>query len=235
MNDKEKRLEEKIVRLEAELTGLQHKVDLIQEEKEELIAQNHELEEQSSVFVNMTVTFQRLFATRNYVEVVGIVKEIMLNLIGAGEHEIRVLDKKRNCMVLITREGKKYVESKEDARLISKTMEEGVLFVSDQKRLKEKRVPMACIPLKIDKEVLGIIVINQLLAQKDRFTQYDKEMFELLGTYAAGAIYFSKINWILETEIKGKLREGVVDLTPPTKASMKSIVSSLVNRNGDTE
>jgi hypothetical protein len=235
MNDKEKRLEEKIVRLEAELTGLQHKVDLIQEEKEELIAQNHELEEQSSVFVNMTVTFQRLFATRNYVEVVGIVKEIMLNLIGAGEHEIRVLDKKRNCMVLITREGKKYVESKEDARLISKTIEEGVLFVSDQTRLKEKRVPMACIPLKIDKEVLGIIVINQLLAQKDRFTQYDKEMFELLGTYAAGAIYFSKINWILETEIKGKLREGVVDLTPPTKASMKSIVSSLVDQNENTK
>jgi len=235
MGDSEKRLEEKISRLETELTRLQHQIDLIQEEKEELIVYNRELEEQSAVFVNMTVAFHRLFATRNYVEVVGIVKEIMLNLIGAGEHEIRVLDKKRNCTVLITREGKKYVASKEDERLISNTTKEGVLFVSDQKRLKEKRVPVACIPLKIDKEVLGVIVINQLLAQKDRFTQHDKEMFELLGTYAASAIYFTKINWIFETEVKGKLREGVVDLTPPTKASMKSIVSSLVNRNENTE
>lgn len=232
MNNDEIRLREKINRLEAEIKNMQHKIDLIEEEKEELAEHNRILEEQATVFVNMTVTFQRLFASRNYVEVVGIVKEILLNLIGVGQFEIHVLDKKKDCLVLITREGKKYSISEEDERLIVNSIKEGVLFVSDQARLQEKKVPVASIPLKIDREVLGVIVINQLLSQKDKFTQHDKEIFELLGTYASAAIYFTKINWIIKTEVAGRLREGVVDLTPPTKASMKSIVSSLI-RNSD--
>ncbi len=231
MNNEE-RLKKEIRRLEAELVDMRHKIDVIQEEKEVLADHSHTLEEQITVFVNMTVTFQRLFSSRNYVEVIGIVKEILINLIGVEQYEIHVIDKKKNAFVLITREGKKYKASKEDERMISNTINEGLLFVSDKKRLQEKRIPVACIPLKIDKDVLGIIIINQLLSQKDQFTQYDKEMFELLGTYVSAALYFTKINWIIETEVRGKLREGVIDLTPPTKASMKSVVSSLI-RNSD--
>lgn len=225
-----KSLIEEIDRLKHQLQNTQHKLDILQEEKEELSALNQDLEEQNMAFTHLAVTFHRLFSTKNYVEVISIIKEILTNLIGIKHFEIHVLDKAKNRLTPITHEGEKYPISAKDQHLIDNTLSTGSLFVSDEKRLKEKKKPIACIPLKIGKDVLGIIVINQLMIQKKGFTPQDEEVFSFLGNYASVAIYFSKLNWIIESEIKRKLRDGVVDLTPPTPDSMRSIVSTFLRK-----
>ena len=42
-------------------------------------------------------------------------------------------------------------------------------------------------------KVLGVIAIYSLLTQKDGFTDVDHELFELLGSHAATALYSAKL------------------------------------------
>jgi len=51
----------------------------------------------------------------------------------------------------------------------------------------------ACIPLEIDGRVLGAIAIFRLLAHKDGLTALDHELFGLLATHAASALYCSTL------------------------------------------
>ena len=70
--------------------------------------------------------------------------------------------------------------------------------------------PIACIPLKIGEQVLGVIGILQLLIQKQSFQEVDFELFELLGGHAATALYVSRLYGV--SERKRSTLEGFIDL-----------------------
>ena len=61
------------------------------------------------------------------------------------------------------------------------------------KRAKDVNGMRACIPLAVDGEVVGAIVIFRLLAHKGRFEPLDLELFNLLATHAASALYASAL------------------------------------------
>jgi GAF domain-containing protein len=76
------------------------------------------------------------------------------------------------------------------------------------------RAPIACIPLKIESHVIGVIAIMKLLSQKNKvFTDIDIELFSLLGGHAATAIYSST----LYSRVERKLQtiEGFIELLKP--------------------
>ena len=50
----------------------------------------------------------------------------------------------------------------------------------------------ACVPLKLDGEVTGAIAVFRLLSQKTGFAPLDFELFDLLATHAAVALYCSR-------------------------------------------
>ena len=52
----------------------------------------------------------------------------------------------------------------------------------------------ACIPLKLEDRVVGAIALFRLLPQKSGFESLDMELFELLGTHAATALYASGLH-----------------------------------------
>ena len=70
--------------------------------------------------------------------------------------------------------------------------------------------PIVCIPLKIKDHVIGVLVIYNLLMQKEGFTDVDYELFSMLAGHAATAIFSAK----LYTESKRKLNtiQGLIDL-----------------------
>jgi hypothetical protein len=61
----------------------------------------------------------------------------------------------------------------------------GVLHVAEGE---VQRRPAACIPLDVEDRTVGVIVVNELLAQKPSFVTVDRELFKLLGAHAGGAI-----------------------------------------------
>jgi rhodanese-related sulfurtransferase len=53
-------------------------------------------------------------------------------------------------------------------------------------------LPIACIPLKIQDHVMGIIAVYSLFMKKPAFTDKDHELFDLLARHAATAIFSSR-------------------------------------------
>jgi hypothetical protein len=51
-----------------------------------------------------------------------------------------------------------------------------------------------CIPLRLDDEVIGAIAIFQLLQHKPALEELDYEMFDLLATHAATALYCTALH-----------------------------------------
>jgi transcriptional regulator with GAF, ATPase, and Fis domain len=58
----------------------------------------------------------------------------------------------------------------------------------------------ACIPLKLDDEVIGAIAIFQLLQHKSALEDLDYEMFDLLATHAATALYCTALHARLRSQ-----------------------------------
>ena len=230
MSDDGKSLPGEAGGLRIELANLRHRLEMAEQEKEELRAANELLEEQNSILGNLAVAFHRLYSSTDYVQVVDIVKEIIVNLIGSNEFSIHVLDGNKGQPVLITREGKAGSTTAERDRVIAETTSTGELFMADEKMLRDKKKPVACIPLKLRGATMGTIVLDGLLVQKKRFGKQDREIFELLGNHASMALYLGKLNWIVAREVKLKLRDAIEDLTPPTTTSIKSIVSILSDK-----
>lgn len=55
-------------------------------------------------------------------------------------------------------------------------------------------IPMACIPLRLDHEGLGVLAIYGLLAQKRDFTRLDRELFTMLQSHAATALVAANLH-----------------------------------------
>jgi GAF domain-containing protein len=52
----------------------------------------------------------------------------------------------------------------------------------------------ACIPLSLDGQVTGVIAIFRLLSHKPALAAADKELFDLLASQAAVALYCARLH-----------------------------------------
>jgi len=57
----------------------------------------------------------------------------------------------------------------------------------------EERAMSACIPLHYDGRLLGAVAIFRLLPQKSGLVALDHELFELIATHAARALYCTEL------------------------------------------
>jgi GAF domain-containing protein len=69
----------------------------------------------------------------------------------------------------------------------------GELWVSDAAG-NAPNAPLACVPLRLGDRVIGVICVFGLLVQKDDFEPVDYELFHLLATQAATALYASGLH-----------------------------------------
>jgi hypothetical protein len=52
----------------------------------------------------------------------------------------------------------------------------------------------ACVPLKLDGQVKGAVAIFRLLPQKPGIEDLDRELFDLLGSHVAMALYCTSLH-----------------------------------------
>jgi signal transduction protein with GAF and PtsI domain len=147
--------------------------------------------------------------------VLQIITEIIINLIGAEEFGIMLLDERTNKLQAVACEGLEVNE------VPSVALGEGIIgqmaktgenyFLDDMSNYeREFSKPLVCIPLKIKEHVIGVIVIYKLLTQKSSFAEVDYELFTLLAGHAATAIFSSKL--YSESERKLSTIQGFIDL-----------------------
>ena len=208
-------LRRKVESLEREKAEILDRIKLVEEENQGFANRYVEIEEENNMLANLYIASYQLHSTLDFREVLQIILEIVINLIGAEEFGILLLDEKTNRLEPVASEGV------ETSVLPSVNVGQGVIgeavktgenyFIESMEgyqRTFEK--PIVCIPLKIKEHVIGVIVIYKLLVQKSDFTNVDYELFTLLAGHAATAIFSSRM--YSDSERKLSTIQGFIDL-----------------------
>lgn len=209
------KLQEKIAALEQEKAQILDQIKRVEEENADFANRYVDIENENNMLANLYIASYQLHSTLDFNEVLQIITEIVINLIGAEEFAIMLLDEKVNRLQAVATEGL----HKEELPKIE--LGEGIIgqmaktgenyFIDDMEHYqKDLTSPLVCIPLKIKEHVIGVIVIYCLLEQKSRFAEVDYELFTLLAGHAATAIFSSKL--YSESERKLNTIQGFIDL-----------------------
>jgi hypothetical protein len=197
-SDDRKDLLKKIHDLEERLTEVEARYRKVEEENKEFADRYIEIEEQNNNLANLYVASYQLHSTLDYKEVIRIVQEIIINLIGAEAFHIWVVSDKAAQLDLESSEGQTAPVSQITIGQgrIGVSAQTGENYFADKVAHTEPTPfdePLACIPLKIKDSVIGVISMNKLLVQKTSFTTMDFELFTLLAGHAATAIFSAKL------------------------------------------
>ena len=185
--------------LEEKLAEIEARYRKVEEENKEFADRYIEIEEQNNNLANLYVASYQLHSTLDYREVVRIVQEIVINLIGAEAFHILIVSEKTGQLEVETSEGQAPARTsvpvgdgldRPGPRRAARTTSPRASPASEPSPFEE---PIAVIPLKIKDSTIGVISINKLLVQKTQFTTMDYELFTLLAGHAATAIFSAKL------------------------------------------
>lgn len=188
-------LQKELKRQRREHQDLQQQMSAIEEENERFLEQYTELTQQNSKLANLYATSYSLHETLDREEAVALIQEIIVNLVCSEEVAIFEADNSSKQLKLLSSKGideHTYHTLPFDQGLIGKTAITGDIFISgddDTDRAAIESELTACIPLKIEENIIGVIAIFKLLPQRTELAEIDREIFELLITHASTALY----------------------------------------------
>jgi GAF domain-containing protein len=224
------RLRERVAALEEENTRLRtqlakdravrellDKIEQLEREQRRLVAEVHEAEETTSrftnrfseieteleSFANLYVASYQLHSTLRLPIVMRHLRELLLQLVGAAQLALFVLDDDKKNLIAIAADGVdrdkltpipvRGAASDGAASMIERVFLTGVPSIGANVSRASVASPAACIPMRVEEDVVGVIVIYSLLAQKPAFLRVDHELFKLLGAHAAVALIGAKL------------------------------------------
>jgi len=193
-----RKLAERIADLEQEKQEILNRIRQVEEENQDFAARYLEIEDENNNLANLYIASYQLHSTLDFKEVLQIITEIVINLIGAEEFAVMLLDEKSEEIQAVATEG---VEREEipNVRLgkgvIGTVASSGESYFAPDVDGYQRDFanPMVCIPLKIKEHVIGVLSIYKLLVQKKEFAPVDYELFTLLAGHAATAIFSSRM------------------------------------------
>lgn len=216
VSDEARELMNQIERLRNEKEELVNKFKEIEAENQDFASRYVEIEEENNNLANLYISSYQLHSTLDFKEVLQIVLEIVINLIGAEIFGVLLLDEKTRRLEPVASEGCDVSE------IPSIAFGEGIIgqvaqsrenyFVKEipQEQKFDLQSPLVVIPLTIKEKLIGVIVIYRLLQQKTHFANVDYELFTLLAGHAATAIFSSKL--YSESERKLNTIQGFINL-----------------------
>lgn len=155
-----------------------------------------EIEQQNANLANLVVASERLHSTLSRSDVLTGIEEIIVNLIGSEELAIVEIDEVTGRPRLSASFGipaGTYSDLPAEAReRIEACLISRQVWVRDAGA--RDHDPTACVPLAVDGHVRGAIVIFRLLQQKANVEAVDHELFGVLSTHAAVALYCSSLH-----------------------------------------
>lgn len=206
------RLEEENRRLRGKLEYLETRFGEIERENRDFARQYVEIQAQNDNLLNLYVASYQLHSTLNPAEVVQVIQEIILNLIGVEEYFVCMVDSDKGCPVMLAGEGPSGpLEGRRAIRpdpVLERVLREGVQYFRGEG---ENSPHLACTPLKVRQDVVGAISIGKLMEQKQgSFSMIDHELLTLLSDHAATALMSSTLYH--RTERKLRTIEGFIEL-----------------------
>ena len=181
--------------LTAEREALLNKYKIVEEENKDFATRYVDVEEENNNLANLYVASYQLHSTMDLKEVLRIVSEIILNLIGSDHFAILVRDDEQPVLRVVAAEsldpGVQKIALGEG--VIGRVGQSGEMYIQEDLEhavMGSPDHPIVCIPLKIHNDVIGVIAIFDLFEQKKkRLTRVDHELFSMMAGHAATAIF----------------------------------------------
>jgi nitrate/nitrite-specific signal transduction histidine kinase len=193
-------LREEYDRFQREQADLRRRLAETEEENRQFSLQSLEIELQNNNLANLYVASYQLHSTLDHDEVMAAIKEIVINLIGCEEFGVYEMDDDGRTLRLAGSFGLDpvtYATVPVGSGLIGRAAATGVRYLlgSPAGTPTPREVHLtACIPLKLGEKVLGVLAVFRLLAHKRGLEAVDRELFDLLATHAATALYVSRLH-----------------------------------------
>lgn len=171
----------------------------LENEQRRLLERCISLEEQNTTLSTLYVACQRLHSGLNWSEVLSTTREIIANLVGCEEYVLFTLarDGSLRRVDSFGVEPEAYETVLPGHGLIGRCVETGESYIAGESDMSAAapidRNLSACIPLKRNTAVSGAIALFRLLPQKIELQPLDRELFRLLETHLATALYFSEL------------------------------------------
>ncbi|HWR97977.1 MAG TPA: GAF domain-containing protein [Candidatus Methanoperedens sp.] len=210
-------LKGRVQQLEAERDALVQRYQQVERENQDFANRYLEIEEENNNLANLYVASFQLHSTLDFREVVQIVMEIVINLIGAETFGLMLLDERKGELYAVASEGvprEQIPLIKLGEGTIGRVAKTGQPWVAEQPAgsapAPAPTEPRVVIPMRIKEQLIGVIVIYSLLEQKPSFSPLDFELFNLLAGHAATALFASKL--YAESERKLSTIQGFLEL-----------------------
>jgi transcriptional regulator with GAF, ATPase, and Fis domain len=214
--NKSKEFTEELLR---ENERLRSRLGALEEQNKDYATRYTEIEEQNNNLASLYVASYQLHSTLDFREVIQVVQEIIVDLVGAKAYAILLRDEDTNELRTIACDGEDIMPGVEKISvhfgqgIIGGVAQSGETFYLDGGTVSMDR-PLAAVPLKIKDHVIGVIAIYKLLVQKHAFTAVDYELFALLAAHAATAIFSAKL--YAQSERKLNTIQSFLDLLTTT-------------------
>jgi GAF domain-containing protein len=188
---------EELERHHREYEALRSQLATIESESRHYSEQFAEVEQRNANLANLYVASYQLHGTLDREAVLNTIREIVINLVGCEELAVFEMTDDGLALNLVTSFG---VDETRFARLsvvehpIGRLALNGETYIHGQSEAPADRVNLvACVPLKLDGRVTGAIALFSLLGHKPGLQEADFELFDLLGTHAATALYCTSL------------------------------------------
>jgi nitrate/nitrite-specific signal transduction histidine kinase len=174
----------------AQVVELEHRLKQLENENRTLSDLCNQLQEQNAAISNLYVAKHRLHASFDAAEVMRIVKEIMVELIGAKEFGIYLLDPRQKLLRRIAvGGGKKHPETVPLGQgHLGEGASSGKPFYFQGPGARAPEVPLAVVPLRSESDTIGVISIWELLPHKGGFGPVDHQLLDLVAEHAPAAL-----------------------------------------------
>jgi regulator of replication initiation timing len=213
-------LEEELVNQRQELQNVQQELDHLRHQMSDIEGQSRRhseqyvlVEQQNTNLANLYVAGYSLHGTLDRNGILQAIQEIIINLVGSEELAIFKLSPDGSWLDLEASFGldvETFSRLPANTGLIGRVVESGRIFLpsgdGEDDRLAGQENLTACLPLKVEDQVTGLIVIFRLLPQKvDGLVEVDHEILDLLASQAGIALYLASIHerFVLETMSDG--------------------------------
>ncbi|MBI1865943.1 MAG: GAF domain-containing protein [Nitrospirae bacterium] len=198
---------------ELTVKNLRERIALLEEERDRFLARFKEVEEENKVFAskyleveeennnlaNLYVASYQLHSTLDFEEVLRVVQEIVINLVGAEKFVLYLRNERTDELAPAAAEGLNMADAAPvlvGSGIVGRVGETGESFYQESiptfQGVDFER-PLTAIPLKINDLVIGVLAVYKLLVQKPGFSPIDYELFSMLAGHAATAIFSSKL------------------------------------------
>ena len=206
-------LVERIHALQDEREDALERLGALEQENRSIAERFCQIEEENNNLANLYVASYQLHSTLDLQEVLRVVVEIIINLVGAEVLCVYALDERTNRLEPLAAEGRER-GSFESVEIGSGAL--GAAVAQSDIRYREALLgagpeePLVSIPLVVGDKTIGAIALYRMLIQKERFTALDHELFTLLGGHAATAMLAAQLH--AQSERKLNTMQGLIGL-----------------------